>query len=345
MDLIKYDAACRAIADCVNTDEIKNILNHAEAIRAASRMAKNRELEVQAAEIRFRAERRLGELIAEQRRTVGLAKGGQPYQDNPTGSHSEPVAPTLAEAGIDKKLSMRSQKLAAVPAETFEEMIGGWRGRVSRETERVTVNLLREGCRHLKRDESKQSETCTVEQLETLIGKGRKFRTIYADPPWLYGNQATRAATGNHYEGLSIAELCALPVEELAEDNCQLHLWTTNGFLFDAERIIDAWGFQYKSCFVWVKPQMGIGNYWRVSHEFLLFAVRGNAPFQDKGLKSWAELSRSKHSAKPEAVAKMVERAGEGERLELFGRRPRTGWVVWGDQIKRSMFDYDVEEI
>ena len=102
-------------------------------MRAYARQAKNRELEVDAAEIRMRAERRVGQLIAGQKATVGLATGGQPYRS--TGADEEPVErpPTLADAGIDKKLSSRAQKLAAVPEEQFEGMVGDWRERVSKE--------------------------------------------------------------------------------------------------------------------------------------------------------------------------------------------------------------------
>lgn len=144
--LIRYEAACRALAECKNTDEAREIRNQAEAMRAYARQAKNRDLEIDAAEIRMRAERRLGEIIKAQKDTVGLAKGGRPYK-NLTGSDEEPVeaSPTLAEAGIDKKLSMRAQKLAAVPEDKFEGMLGGWRERVADETERVTTNLLKFG--------------------------------------------------------------------------------------------------------------------------------------------------------------------------------------------------------
>lgn len=144
--LIRYEAACRALAECKNTDEAREIRNQAEAMRAYARQAKNRDLEIDAAEIRMRAERRLGEIIKAQKDTVGLAKGGRPYK-NLTGSDEEPVeaSPTLAEAGIDKKLSMRAQKLAAVPEDKFEGMLGGWRERVADETERVTTNLLKLG--------------------------------------------------------------------------------------------------------------------------------------------------------------------------------------------------------
>jgi len=182
-------------------------------------------------------------------------------------------------------------------------------------------------------------ETCTIEDLFSLVGQ-KQFGCIYADPPWLYDNQATRASTSNHYGGLTVDELCELPVCELAADDAHLHLWITNAFLFDAPRIFDAWGFEYRSTFVWVKPQMGIGNYWRNSHEILLTAIRGNAKrFNDKTLKSWGQFNRTKHSAKPEEIRQFIERASDGPYLELFGRRKVDGWTVWGNEIERNLFN------
>jgi hypothetical protein len=114
------------------------------------------------------------------------------------------------------------------------------------------------------------SETCEIKDLFEAAEAGKKFGCIYADPPWLYDNQGTRAATGNHYDGLTVDQLCELPVKRLAADDAHLHLWTTNGFLFDCKRIMDAWGFEFRSSLVWVKPQMGIGNYWRTLTNFCL---------------------------------------------------------------------------
>jgi len=189
-------------------------------------------------------------------------------------------------------------------------------------------------------------DTCTVDDLAGLVEQGLKFGTIYADPPWLYDNQGTRAATGNHYNGMTVDELCALPVRELAADDAHLHLWTTNGFLFDAPRIFDVWGFEFRSSFIWVKPQIGIGNYWRNAHEFLLTAIRGNAKrFEDKSLKSWIECDRGTHSGKPEQVRSFIERASPGSRLEMFGRRTSEGWTVWGDQIDRDIFHAAIRDV
>src|SRR4051812_29861732 len=110
--------------------------------------------------------------------------------------------------------------------------------------------------------------------------------------------------------GMTVDEICALPVRDLIRDDAHLHLWTTNGFLFECPRIFDAWGFEFKSSFIWVKPQIGLGNYWRNAHEFLLTAVRGNAkPFGDNSLVSWLECDRGAHSCKPEHVRSFIERA------------------------------------
>ena len=122
-----------------------------------------------------------------------------------------------------------------------------------------------------------------------------------------YTNKAARGAADNHYPTLSIDEICAQPVAELVESNAHLHLWTTNAFLRDAFEVIEAWGFQYKSCLVWVKPQLGMGNYWRVSHEFLLLGVRGSSPFTDKTRRSWVLNRRTRHSKKPFVFRELIE--------------------------------------
>ena len=183
------------------------------------------------------------------------------------------------------------------------------------------------------------SNTCAETDLNRLIENCKTYGTIYADPPWAYSNQATRASTDNHYETLSVQDIADLPVSNLTKTNAHLHLWTTNAFLFDAKKIIEAWGFEYKSCFVWVKPQMGIGNYWRVSHEFLLFGIKGKCPFMDKSQMSWMEIDRTKHSRKPEVIAETIEKTSPGPFLELFGRETRPGWTVWGNEIKKTLFN------
>lgn len=185
-----------------------------------------------------------------------------------------------------------------------------------------------------------------VFDFDALVRSGEKFGTVYADPPWLYDNQSTRAATGNHYGGMTVEDLCKLPVREIVAKDAHLHLWTTNGFLFDCPRIFEAWGFEFRSSFVWVKPQMGIGNYWRNSHEILLTAIRGNAKrFNDHSMMSWISCERGLHSAKPEIVRHYIERASPGPFLEMFARSGAPNWTVWGNQIPGNLLDHDMAEV
>jgi phage N-6-adenine-methyltransferase len=141
-ELMRYDIACRAVAEANSIDEIKDIKDKAEAMRLYARQAQNKQLEADAGEIRFRAERRLGEMLSQSE----LAKGGRPPKETPT--RKEGVSPTLAEVGISYKLSSRSKQLAAIPEEEFEGILGGWRDRVSKENERVSSDLLKAADNH-----------------------------------------------------------------------------------------------------------------------------------------------------------------------------------------------------
>ncbi len=178
-----------------------------------------------------------------------------------------------------------------------------------------------------------------------LAARGMKFGTVYADPPWAYQNTVTRGAAEDHYRTMSLEDICGLAVPKLVAARAHLHLWTTTAFLNDAFAVIPAWGFTYKSCFVWVKPLIGCGNYWRLAHEFLLLGVRGRTPFRDKRQRSWQEFSRGRHCGKPERLRSIIERVSPGPYLELFGRKPVDGWVVFGDTIDRGLFDLDIPDL
>lgn len=179
-----------------------------------------------------------------------------------------------------------------------------------------------------------------VSDLRELVDNGFRFPTIYADPPWEYDNSASRGAASNHYHTMSLEAICREPVKELADENSHLHLWTTSGFLREAFQVIEAWGFEYKSGFVWVKRELGMGNYWRLSHEYLLLGVRGRLTFRDRALPSWLEAPRTVHSRKPSVIRCLIERVSPGPYLELYGREalPNSAWTVYGNQIERRLF-------
>ncbi|MBI3861094.1 MAG: hypothetical protein HY290_04280 [Planctomycetia bacterium] len=179
-----------------------------------------------------------------------------------------------------------------------------------------------------------------VSSLAALVEAGRRFSTIYADPPWPYDNEAARGAAVNHYPVMALEDIAREPVPQLAAENAHLHLWTTNGFLGEAIDLIDVWGFAFKSCFVWVKPDLGCGNYWRVSHEFLLLGVRGSLPFRDRSQRSWISAPRMEHSRKPGRVRLLIEQVSPGPYLELYGRAeiPDSGWTVYGNRVEHRLF-------
>lgn len=192
---------------------------------------------------------------------------------------------------------------------------------------------------------AEQDATVNVVAEPQEVPEGQ-FSTFVVDPPWQYGNTSTRGAAENHYDTMTIDELCALDVVPArAAEQSHLYLWTTAGHLPEAFKVMQAWGFEYKTYLVWVKPQMGMGNYFRVSTELVLFGVRGGMRTQHRGLKNYFEARRGKHSAKPTDFHDLVQQASPGPYLELFSRcvaddmlhgcpcsKCRLGWTTWGDQ-------------
>ena len=322
--LVRLDAVRRELGRCVDLGDLKKIRDQALALQSYTRaQGLSSELQAKAAGIRVDAEARIGELLRER---VSDEHAG------PGRGKKNPVAQPTGFSDDERRRFRALARLSEATRETLKAQLGD-------ELTPTGILRLAHGQEKHERAESIRANVVSgpdvVSDLEELANTGAKFSTVYADPPWAYGNQGTRAATDSHYVTMSVVEIAALPVKEVMLDSGHLHLWTTNAFLFDAKTVLEAWGFEYRSCFVWVKPQMGIGNYWRVSHEFLILGVRGGArTFKDKSLMSWMALDRTDHSRKPEPVRMMIERASPGPYLELFGRRPVEGWSVMGNEIE-----------
>lgn len=323
--------ARKALAEAKTIPEIKKVRDMAQA---ATQLVQRQRLGMEAAndgmEIALLAERRLGGMLKKMQATGELAKRGGDQK-----SKSQDATLMLADLEISRTQSARWQTEAQVPEDDFQQWV-----RETREAGKLLTQtaLIKLGRKEPTPTAVGKLKTGIVASLQELIDASQKFACIYADPPWKYGNQGTRAATDNHYSTMTVDEICAEPIAAVAADNAHLHLWTTNAFLFEAHRVIQAWGFEYKSCLVWVKPQMGIGNYWRVSHEFLLLGIKGRCPFLDRSQMSWVKADRTKHSRKPREIRIAIEKVSPNPRLEMYGRERLEGWTVYGNQIAPSLF-------
>ena len=349
-ELALYDEAVRAIAAARRTDEAVKIRNKADAMRAYAKQAKNKALELDAAEIRMRAERQIGHLMKAQRESVGTAKPGPKPAGGAAeiGSEMDPISmspATLKEAGIDKHLADKARRLAALPADEFETRLGEWRRGIEGAHDRVTTTLLKQASRARARDvyESRIKDGGSVADLDELVRAGRRFPVLYADPPWQfesYSDKGTDRSAEAHYATMPLAQIAALPVAKIGADDCTLFLWATGPMLEAALGLIDAWGFTYKATgFTWIKQNAdgslftGQGFWTRSNPEFCLLATRGKPSRDAADVHSVIMAPVGRHSAKPEETRRRIERLVPGPYLELFARQPVDGWVVWGNEV------------
>jgi N6-adenosine-specific RNA methylase IME4 len=167
------------------------------------------------------------------------------------------------------------------------------------------------------------------------------FSVLYVDPPWQYSARVSESKSiEQQYPTLSIAELCALNVPSITAPRAVLYLWVTAPMIKEALQLLDAWGFVYKSQAVWIKGRngAGMGHYWRVDHELLFVATKGNFGPSDPEVRvsSVLEYPRGRHSEKPRDVREYLDSLysrDEHPRVELFARETAEGWVSIGNEI------------
>ncbi len=174
----------------------------------------------------------------------------------------------------------------------------------------------------------------------------KKYNIIYADPPWPYNRSWVQGGVNKHYPTMSIEELCALPVNSLADKNCLLFLWATFPKLPDAIRLIKEWGFTYKSvAFVWLKKtpksdkwHYGLGFWTRGNAEVCLLATKGHPKRAAKNIHQFIISPIEQHSKKPDITrTKIIALAGDLPRIELFARQTPDGWDIWGNEVTPSI--------
>ncbi|MFX4087564.1 MT-A70 family methyltransferase [Sphingobium yanoikuyae] len=181
---------------------------------------------------------------------------------------------------------------------------------------------------------------------------GKKFKTILADPPWQFQNRTGKVAPEhrrlNRYGTMTLDDIKALPVADVADNPAHLYLWVPNALLPEGIEVLRAWGFEYKSNIVWHKVRKdggsdgrGVGFYFRNVTELVLFGVRGKGARTLQPGRTQVNLlatRKREHSRKPDEFYNIVEACSPGARLEMFARGTREGWSAWGNQAD----DYEI---
>ena len=213
------------------------------------------------------------------------------------------------------------KEIAARPPEEQEALLA------EAEAEGWTVRDTRKAVRRLKAGSRPESDF-----------PGGKYRVIYSDPPWAYGNEMPAGTTTqeDHYPLMNVQEICDLPVKGLALDDAVLFLWVTSPILRESFEVVSAWGFEYKAAFIWDKQKHNMGHYNSVRHELLLICVRGSCtPDVQKLFDSVQSIERTEHSRKPEEFRTIIDTLyPSGPRIELFRRGDDlpSGWLGWGNE-------------
>jgi N6-adenosine-specific RNA methylase IME4 len=291
-------------------------------------------------------------------RIANLPKGAN--QHSPIGEPSVPQAKVAELLNVGKRSVERAREVLdegsvelvqAVERGEASVSLGEKIARLSKDEQRQIVascdkKLIAAAYKAFRAEGIEQNRISRIERI-VEISKGNqeletdvRYPIIYADPPWRYehppmgdGNRSIE----NHYPTMSLEEICALPVKDLATEDALLYLWATAPKLAECMKVIEAWGFDYRTSFVWVKDKIGMGYYCRNQHEFLLVARRGDLPppAPSERVSSVVHGERTEHSSnyKPEKFYDLIENFyPELPKIELFCRSQRKGWAAWGNQ-------------
>ena len=169
----------------------------------------------------------------------------------------------------------------------------------------------------------------------------KKYKIIYADPPWSYKENWGNGSHKHSYEGMSLEDIKKLPIKDISDDESHLYLWVTNPFIKEGLEVCKSWGFEYKTLITWVKtykdgtPEMGMGYYFRGCTEHIIFATKGKMKIRNKITRNmFKAINPKRHSKKPECVYDLIiNSTGDLPRIELFARNKKEGWDSWGNEV------------
>ena len=330
-ELVLLSKAEKVLTEANTVDEVRDLRDKAVAVKAYAKKAKiGHRIVVEAAAIKLRAERRLGQML----QTIELADAA------PGNQYTGPKAPTsdepriyLRDLGINKSDSSRIQRIAALPQEVFDRYLTD---NIQADREPTMAGVLRLTAQS---NGNTARSTRTVvhadSPLSALVETGTRFSALYADPPWaeMHDRRVLQRGAEGH---LTFDRLSSLPVQGLCAETAHLHVRATNSTLLDALDLMEAWGFSYGSCLVTIHRPSAPGNYWQEAHAFVLLGIRSRLPFLKTDLPSWIECDANQLGGDAMVIRHLIETVSPGPYLQIVGPgdpQPPGTWAVCNELV------------
>ena len=352
--LSQYDLARRALAEATTVTQVLSLHDEIQFIKLHAKQINDRELMADAMVFQMRVERRLGILLDAAEQAGELAGKGRPRK--PAQGELPPV--TLKEVGVDHKLSTKARKAAALADDAFEAVAEAIRDNLRAGGSIMVdpINAAAKAADIASRREAHAARALNggcIKDLGQMVREGRKFGSVGADPQWEF---ITRSAEGDgrsanvHYRTEEVEKIKDMPVGELLADDGAFYMWMVDWCPQDALDLLAHWGLRHvTTAFTWVKTNgdsadlelwsnstfhMGQGYWTRANPEDCWLATKGNPKRLYADVRQLIVAPVMEHSRKPDEWLERIERLTGGDYLELNARRPRAGWVSWGDELE-----------
>ncbi|WP_265440178.1 MT-A70 family methyltransferase [Bradyrhizobium sp. SEMIA] len=341
--LAAYDRARVALAEAAKVDQVMAVRDELEHVKLYARQIQDRALLADATVFQMRAERRLGVLLAAAKEAGQIAEGRK--RKDGAGERI-----TLPDIGVDRKLSAKAQKAAALDDDVFEQLTESARDKI-KSGGAILVDPIQAAAKDAEIAGRRAAHAARTEKggciadLGALALTGKRFGSIGSDPQWKF---LTRSAAGEgrsaniHYKTEEVDKIKDLPVGQLLADDGAFYMWMVDWCPQDALDLLAHWGLKHvTTAFTWVKQNasgegwhMGQGYWTRANPEQCWLATKGNPKRLYADVRQLIVAPVMEHSRKPDEWLDRIERLTEGDYLELQARRPRKGWVSWGDELE-----------
>jgi hypothetical protein len=311
-ELMLLSKAEKALSQANTLDDVKDLRDQAAAVRAYVHKAKlGQHLVIEAATIRIRAERRLGEML--QATELAIAAPGNQHTQAGATRQMPGGELTLRDLGLTKSESSRSQQIASLPADVFEKYLAQSASSGKEPTSAGLLRLARERCSRSASRPTISADGGPTVNFPTLPA-GQKFTTGFVDPPW--NSEGTHPEASS--DQLTLDEVCRLPAADLFATDAHLHVWTLPRLLLAGLDVLEAWEFRFRSCLVCTAPPVGRSGHWCNDYGLLLLGVRGSLPFVKPNHPGRLEIDSPNPEHRHAALLEMIEQVSPPPYVELL---------------------------